>query len=78
MADYTPKKGDRIRVRGHKGFFIVLKVHRKKRLVDLQPTGKAPFPTQGVPFDAIRPVYEGEDINQAAFRVVQESTKERS
>ena len=63
MAIYIPKRGARVHVQGRDGVFIVLRVHIKKRLVDLQWIGKSPSATKDVPLGLIRPVYGSEDLN---------------
>jgi hypothetical protein len=74
MALRIPKKHDRVTTQGHNGVLAVVAVVKKSKTADLQfVTGDGPV-VQGVPWTALQYMDE-EDENQAAARVVRESTE---
>jgi len=62
MADYIPKKGQRVRFRvpPPNGVFRVLTVNKKTKVAELQQDGRKPV--RDVPFGYIRPVYESDAV----------------
>jgi hypothetical protein len=74
MEPRIPKKHDRVTVLGHNGVLVVVSVDDKSKSADLQfVTGDGPV-VEGVPWTALRYMDE-EDANQAATRIVRETTE---
>ena len=74
MAVRIPRKHDRVTAQGHNGVLAVVDVDKKSKTADLQfVTGDGPV-MRGVPWTALRYMDE-EDENQAAARIVRETTE---
>jgi hypothetical protein len=74
MATRIPRKHDRVTALGHNGVLVIVDVDKKSKSVDLQfVTGDGPV-IRGVPWTALRYMDE-EDVNQAAARIVRETTE---
>jgi hypothetical protein len=75
MEPRIPRKHDRVTALGHNGVLVVVSVDEKSKSADLQfVTGDGPL-VEGVPWTDLRYMDE-EDVNQAAARIVRETTKD--
>jgi hypothetical protein len=75
MEPRIPRKHDRVTALGHNGVLVVVSVDEKSKSADLQfVTGDGPL-VEGVPWTDLRYMDE-EDVNQAATRIVRETTKD--
>jgi hypothetical protein len=68
-----PNMNEVLGVRTHNGAFRVIRIHADTKTVDLTPqNGKGPD-LIGIPWGAL--IFDREDVNQAAARIVREATE---
>lgn len=68
-----PKLGQIVSASGKNGVFKIVRVDDKNGVADLEITTGTHFVEKNIPFNSIHSL--GEDMNQAAARVVREATE---
>lgn len=69
----VPRRGERVRIDGHAGTFIVVRIDKVEGFASVELWDNPIHHLQTIPFSAIHRI--SEDVNQVVARIVREGTE---